>query len=317
MASCSSDTSTDATAAETVAVDTSAAADTTPAETAPVETAVPAETAAPETVPGATETAPAAPVPVAMSANCANDKLSLKTPGTLTVGTDKPAYSPWFSDDDPSNGKGFESALTYAIAAQLGFTAEQVKWTTVPFNSSYAPGSKDFDFDVNQISITDERKQVVDFSDGYYEVNQAIVALNDSPAAAATTAAELAKFKFGAQVGTTSLQFITDVVKPSAQPFVYDDTNAAKAALVSKQIDAIVVDLPTAFYITAAEIENSKVVGQFAPQGGGEQFGLLLEKSSALTPCINEALAALRSSGTLAEIQQRELSTSTNAPIIR
>ena len=309
LASCSSDAA-DTTASETAAPET-AATETAAPETAAEPTAAPETTAAPpiDTAPAATATA--------MSAGCSNDKLVLKSTGQLTVGTDKPAYSPWFSNDDPANGKGFESALTYAIAEQLGFAKDKVKWTTVPFNSSYAPGSKDFDFDINQISITDERKQVVDFSDGYYEVNQAIVALNDSPAVAATSAAELAKFKFGAQVGTTSLQFITDVVKPSSEPFVYDDTNAAKAALVSKQIDAIVVDLPTAFYITAAEIENSKVVGQFAAQGGGEQFGLLFEKGSALTPCVNEALAALRSSGKLAAIQESELATATNAPLLK
>jgi polar amino acid transport system substrate-binding protein len=310
LAACSSNKSSDTTVAAAV----------TPADTgtaAPADSTATVDTATAVDTTGGAETTAAAASPVAMSAECATDKLKLKTAGTLTVGTDKPAYAPWFSDDDPSNGKGFESALTYAVAEKLGFTKEQVKWTTVPFNSSYAPGSKNFDFDVNQVSITDDRKKVVDFSDGYYEVNQAIVALNDSPAAGATTVAELAKFKFGAQVGTTSLQFITDVVKPSAQPFVYDDTNAAKAALVSKQIDAIVVDLPTAFYITAAEIENSKVVGQFPAQGGGEQFGLLFEKDSPLTPCVNEALAALRSSGRLAEIQNNELATATNAPILK
>jgi polar amino acid transport system substrate-binding protein len=300
----------------------------TSAETAPKETSVSespaAESAvAPEAAPtnaaqssAAADTAPAA-APAGLSPNCAPDKLTLKNAGMLTIGTDKPAYAPWFSNDDPTNGKGFESALSYAIAEQLGFAKDKVKWETVPFNSSYAPGEKSFDFDINQISITDERKQVVDFSDGYYEVNQAIVALNDSPAANAKTMAELTKYKFGAQVGTTSLQFITDVVKPSAQPFVYDDTNAAKAALLAKQIDAIIVDLPTAFYISAAEIENSKVVGQFPSQGGSEQFGLLLEKTSALTGCINEALAALKTSGKLAAIQEAELATATNAPVLK
>ncbi len=316
MASCSSDKANDTTIAvtETTAVAVaSSIADTAAVDTAAVDTAAV----------GATEAAPvdtvatAAASPSAISAACATDKLSLKSAGVLTVATDTPAYSPWFSNDDPTNGKGFESALTYALAEKLGIAKDKVKWKTVPFNSSYAPGTKDFDFDVNQVSITDERKKVVDFSNGYYEVNQAIVALNDSPAANVTIAADLAKFKFGAQVGTTSLQFITDVVKPKDQPFVYDDTNAAKAALVSKQIDAIVVDLPTAFYITGAEIEGSKVVGQFASQGGGEQFGLLFEKSSALTPCVNEALAALKSSGALAAIQEAELATATKAPVFK
>ena len=241
----------------------------------------------------------------------------MKNPGTLTIGTDKPAYPPWFSDDDPTNGKGFESAVGYAIADTLGIPRASVMWKTVAFNTSYAPGSKDFDIDLNQISITDERKAAVDFSDGYYDVNQAVVALNDSPAAAVTSLADLAAYKFGAQVGTTSLDFIKDTIKATKEPFVYDDTNAAKAALASKQIDAIVVDLPTAFYITAAEIEGSKVVGQFPSGGGEEQFGALLEKGSKLTPCINEALAILKGSGKLAAIQEAELATATKAPLFK
>ena len=283
-------------------------------EAAPPETeAIVAETeaVAAETAAAGTDTATA----VAMSADCAKDKLSLKTGGTLTIGTDSPAYPPWFSDDDPTNGKGFESAVAFAVAETLGFTKDEVKWIKVPFNSSYATGKKDFDFDINQISITDERKQAVDFSDGYFDVNQAVVALKDSPAISAKTVADLAKLKFGVQQGTTSLQFVTDVVKPSSEPFVYSTNNDAKAALAAKQIDAIVLDLPTAFYVSAAEIEGSVVVGQFPSQGGGEQFGMLFEKGSALTPCVNEALAVLKSSGRLAEIQTAELSTATNAPV--
>ncbi len=299
------------------------AADTTaaPAETEAVATeAAPAETEAmaAETEAMAAETEAAAAdttAAPAISADCAKDKLSLKNAGTLTVGTDSPAYPPWFSEDDPTNGKGFESAVAFAVAETLGFTKEEVKWIKVPFNSSYATGKKDFDFDINQISITDERKQAVDFSDGYFDVNQAVVALKDSPAVSAKTVADLAKLKFGVQQGTTSLQFVTDVVKPSSEPFVYSTNNDAKAALAAKQIDAIVLDLPTAFYVSAAEIEGSVVVGQFPSQGGGEQFGMLFEKGSPLTPCVNEALAVLKSSGKLAEIQTAELSTATNAPV--
>ena len=192
-----------------------------------------------------------------------------------------------------------------------------MEWKTVAFNSSYAPGSKAFDFDLNQISITPERKAAVDFSSGYYEVNQAVVALNDSPAAAATTLAELKKFKFGAQVGTTSLDFIKNTIGADKEPFIYDDTNGAKVALTGKQIDAIVVDLPTAFYITSAEINGSKVVGQFPSGGGGEEFGALLEKGSKLTPCINEALAILKGSGKLTAIQEAELATATKAILFK
>jgi len=291
--------------------DTTAVAETTAAldTAAPVDTAGAVDTAAP------VETAAA--TPAALSATCTKDQLNLVTPGQLTIGTDKPAFAPWFSDDDPTNGKGFESAVAYAVAETLGFTKDEVKWATVPFNSSYAPGKKDFDFDINQISITDERKQAVDFSDGYYDVNQAVVALNGTPAADAKSVADLKAYKFGAQVGTTSLDFIKNVIQPSAEPFVFDDTNAAKTALVGKQIDAIVADLPTAFFISAAEIENSKVVGQFASQGDGEQFGLLFEKGNSLVACVNEALAALKSSGRLASIQEAELAQATNAPVLQ
>ena len=253
----------------------------------------------------------------AMSPACATASLAVKTAGKLTIGTDKPAYPPWFVDDTPTNGKGFESAVGYAIADTLGFPKNAVEWKTVAFNSSYAPGSKAFDFDLNQISITPERKAAVDFSSGYYEVNQAVVALNDSPAAAATTLAELKKFKFGAQVGTTSLDFIKNTIGADKEPFIYDDTNGAKVALTGKQIDAIVVDLPTAFYITSAEINGSKVVGQFPSGGGGEEFGALLEKGSKLTPCINEALAILKGSGKLAAMQEAELATATKAILFK
>ena len=253
----------------------------------------------------------------AMSPACATASLAVKTAGKLTIGTDKPAYPPWFVDDTPTNGKGFESAVGYAIADTLGFAKNAVEWKTVAFNSSYAPGSKAFDFDLNQISITPERKAAVDFSSGYYEVNQAVVALNDSPAAAATTLAELKKFKFGAQVGTTSLDFIKNTIGADKEPFIYDDTNGAKVALTGKQIDAIVVDLPTAFYITSAEINGSKVVGQFPSGGGGEEFGALLEKGSKLTPCINEALAILKGSGKLAAMQEAELATATKAILFK
>jgi polar amino acid transport system substrate-binding protein len=177
----------------------------------------------------------------------------------------------------------------------------------VPFNSSYAPGDKAFDFDVNQISITPKRQKVVDFSDGYYTVNQAVVALNDSPIAGATSVAELASAKLGAQVGTTSLDFITEVIKPADKPFVYNDTNDAKSALQNGQIDGIVVDLPTAYYITAAEIDNSKIVGQFKAQAGGEQFGMLFQKGNPLVTCVNKALAALTDSGELQQIQDQWL----------
>ncbi len=242
------------------------------------------------------------------SQDCSPESLQTLKPGTLTIGTDSPAYPPYFEDDDPSNGKGFESAVAYAVAGQLGFSEDQVTWVTVPFNKSYAPGTKDFDFDINQISITPKRQKAVDFSDGYYTVNQAVVALKDSPIANATTLAELQDAKLGAQVGTTSLDFITEDIQPTQQPYVFNDTNDAKSALENGQIDGIVVDLPTAYYVTAVEFDNAKIVGQFPAADGGEQFGLLMQKGSPILGCVNQALGALKESGELQQIQDEWLS---------
>jgi polar amino acid transport system substrate-binding protein len=253
-----------------------------------------------------TTAASASPSP-GTSQDCSPETLQTLTPGTLTVGTDTPAYPPYFEDDDPSNGKGFESAVAYAVAEELGFTTDQVTWVTVPFNKSYAPGDKDFDFDINQISITPKRQKAVDFSEGYYTVNQAVVALEDSPIANATTLAELQDAKLGAQVGTTSLDFITEDIQPTQEPMVYNDTNDAKSALENGQIDGIVVDLPTAYYVTAVEFDNAKIVGQFPAQEGGEQFGLLMQKGSPLVTCVNQAITSLEESGELQQIQDEWL----------
>jgi polar amino acid transport system substrate-binding protein len=246
---------------------------------------------------------------------CSKANLTTLTSGKLTVGTDDPAYDPYFSDNTPSNGKGFESAVAYAVAQKLGFDKADVTWVKVPFDKSFAPGAKNFDFDINQISITPDRQKAVDMSDGYYTVNQAVVALKGTKAAEAKTIADLQALKLGAQVGTTSLTYVKDVVKPTQDPFVFSSTNEAKQALNNKTIDAIVVDLPTAYYITAAEIENSLIVGQFkADTAGGEQFGVVLAKGSPLTQCVNKAIGDLTSSGELASLQDEWLSKVTNAP---
>jgi polar amino acid transport system substrate-binding protein len=263
-----------------------------------------------------TVTPPSAPVsaPASEAApadECGPENLTTVEAGKLTVGTDTPAYPPYFVDDDPSNGKGFESAIAYAVAAGLGLDATDVVWQVVPFNSSYAPGKKKFDFDINQISNTPKREKVVDFSDGYYTVNQAVVALKGSPIAEATTVEELKAAKLGAQVGTTSLDFITEVVKPTSDVQVFNDTNDAKSAMQNKQIDGLVVDLPTAYYVTAAEIEDSLIVGQFEAQEGGEEFGLLFQKGNPLVGCVNKVLAQLKSSGELKAIQDEWLAGTT------
>ncbi|MFE2842982.1 ABC transporter substrate-binding protein [Streptomyces scopuliridis] len=252
------------------------------------------------------------------ASSCDPGALATEAKGKLTVGTDKPAYAPWFQDDDPASGKGFESAVAYAVAKALGYEKNQVVWQTVPFNNSFAPGEKNFDFDINQISISDERKRAVDFSSGYYDVRQAVIALKDSPYAKATTAAGLKGAKLGAQVGTTSLDTVNQVIKPTRQPAVFQKNDFAKSALRNGQVDAIVVDLPTAFYITSAEVPDAKVVGQFADSAGAaEKFGLVLDKGSALTSCVSRAVDGLRTDGTLAALEKQWLSDAVNAPVLK
>jgi polar amino acid transport system substrate-binding protein len=246
---------------------------------------------------------------------CATDQLNLKTAGQLTVGTDSPAYDPWFKGNDPSNGKGYESAVAYEVAKRLGFSADQVKWVKVPFNTSYKPGDKDFDFDINQITITPERAAVVDFSDSYYDGSQGIIAMKDSDVAKATSVDNLASFKLGAQTGTTSLLAARDIV---SDPAVFEDTNAAKQALVNGQVDAIVADLPTAVFISEAEIKNSTVVGQFIdPKIGPDQFGMLFAKGNPLVACVNQALAAMTSDGTIDALQAQWLADYQAIPVLQ
>ncbi|MBM9465198.1 amino acid ABC transporter substrate-binding protein [Aeromicrobium sp. YIM 150415] len=245
---------------------------------------------------------------------CSVDSLPVKNDGTLTIATDDPAFEPWFADNDPSNGEGYESAVAYAVAEELGFAAEDVEWIVVPFNSSYQPGAKDFDFDINQISISEDREQAVDFSEPYYSAAQAILTLEDSDFAGATSLEEFADARLGAQIGTTSLTAI-DQIDPSTDPLVYDDTVKAAQALENGQVDAIVADLPSAFYLTAAEIEGSTIAGQFQPEtGDSEEFGLLMEKDSELKPCLDAAVSELKDNGTLDDIETQWLSESADVP---
>ncbi|MCX5242220.1 ABC transporter substrate-binding protein [Streptomyces prunicolor] len=249
---------------------------------------------------------------------CAKGKLATQTSGKLTIATDEPAYEPWFEDDKPANGKGFESAVAYAVAKQLGYDKSAVVWQSVPFNKAFAPGVKTFDFDINQVSISPERKKAVDFSSGYYDVRQAVIALKGSKAAKATSIAGLKGLKLGAQVGTTSLNYISDVVKPTQQEAAFSKNDQAVSALKNGQVDAIVVDLPTAFYITSAEVTNAKIVGQFENQGSTpEQFGLVLDKGSDLTSCVSSAVDALRKDGTLAKLEKQWLSDAVDAPVLK
>jgi polar amino acid transport system substrate-binding protein len=250
---------------------------------------------------------------------CAKDQLNVVTGGKLTIATDKPAYEPWFKDDDPTNGKGFESAVAYAVAERLGFARDDVTWITVPFDSSYAPGKKDFDFDINQVSITPDRAKVVDFSTGYYTAKQAVVAVEGTSAAGAKSLAELRNATIGVQVGTTSLQAVKDVIRPETEPKVYSQQVDAVNALKNKQVDAIVVDLPTAFYVTAAQVENSAIVGQFeaASSGDAEEFGLVFEKGNPLVGCVNTAIEGLKADGELGRIEDEWLSSAAGAPELK
>ena len=251
------------------------------------------------------------------ASQCAVDQLPLTTDGKLTIGTDDPAFEPWFSDNDPSNGKGFESAVAYAVAEKMGFDKADVVWEKVPFNTAYQPGKKSFDFDVNQVSITAERKKAVDFSKPYYSANQAVIVLEDSKFADVDGLADLTSASLGAQIGTTSLKAIESLGTQDA-PLVYDDTTKAALALTNGQVDGIVADLPTAFYLVAAEIEGATIAGQFEYAGGEpEEFGLLLQKDSELTPCVDEAVTALTEDGTLADLEQKWLSASQDVPVLK
>jgi polar amino acid transport system substrate-binding protein len=294
--------------------------------------------ASPEVSPSPAAASPSpAPSPSPSPNACAPANLATLAAGKLTIGTDNPAYPPYFQPPasgnapkpwqlgDPTNGQGFESAFAYALAGQLGFTKDQVTWTVVPFSNSYAPGKKPFDFYLAQVSYTPERATAVDMSDGYYFVAQSVVALTANPLAKVTTISDLKGFKFGAQVGTTAYDTIKNVIQPTTQISVYNDNDAAVKALQARQIDGLVVDLPTAFYVTAAQIVDAKgnplasIVGQFPVQAGpnAEHFSLVLAKNSPLTSCVNQAIDALKADGSLDQITKTWLSDKANAPVFQ
>jgi polar amino acid transport system substrate-binding protein len=244
---------------------------------------------------------------------CAKDALTTLNKGSITFGTDQPAYPPWFVDDDPANGKGFESAVAYAVAGKLGYAAQDVKWVRVPFNAAIAPGPKTFDANLNEFSITDERKQAVDFSSPYFNVTQAVVAIKSSPAAQVKTIAGLKGLKLGAQVGTTSYT-AAQAVDPGVA--VFNNNDDAKAALTNGQIDALVLDLPTAFEVQT-ELTDGIIVGQL-PAGNekAEQFGIVLDKGSPLTACVSKAVDDLGNDGELFKLQKVWLTGAGNAPVL-
>ncbi len=267
--------------------------------------------AASSAAPAATGSSSAAASSSASGA-CTKSALALHSPGVLTVATDSPAYPPYFENNKPSNGKGFESAVAYAIAAKLGFSPSEVKWVTEPFDSSYAPGPKSFDFDINEISITKPREKAVDFSAPYYTNPQGIIVGSDSKYAHAKSLADLRDAKIGVQIGTTSLDATNQVIRPSSQPDVFNTSNDVVAAFKINRVNAIVVDLATAFELTS-EIKHSTIAGQFTAPGG-DNWGVLLAKGSKLTPCVNQAVNALQADGTLTALNKRWIASAANAP---
>ncbi|HSV64684.1 MAG TPA: ABC transporter substrate-binding protein [Mycobacteriales bacterium] len=246
---------------------------------------------------------------------CAVDGLHLVRPGRLVIATERPASEPWFTNDDPANGQGFEAAVAYAVAERLGFRRDDVTWVGAPSDPTSMPGRRNFDFDIDQVAITAERSRAVTFSDSYYTVNQAVVAMASSRIAPAGTIVELRKARLGAQAGTTSLAVIQQVVRPVIAPTVLPDTSAAEQALRSGRVDGIVVDLPTAFQLTSTKIEGAKIVGQLeSADAAAEQLGLVFEKDNPLVGCVNQALAELRNTGELQRLEDTWLADSVGAP---
>ncbi len=255
--------------------------------------------------------------PASSASNCSYTGIQneLYTKGVLTVATDNPVYTPWFVSNKPSNGQGYESAVAYAIAAQMGFKKSQVVWVTEPFSSSYAPGPKKFDFDINEISYTPQRAQAVTFSASYYDVQQAIVALKGTAIVTKHTPAELKNYLYGDQVGTTGLTYITNDIQPTAQPRVFDTLSEVSAALEAHRIDALITDTPTAQYMASAQLKHAVLVAQFPSVG--EHYGLLFHLGNPLVSCVNKAIAALKANGTLQRLQQKYLKIYLTFPTVQ
>jgi polar amino acid transport system substrate-binding protein len=255
--------------------------------------------------------------PSASAVNCTKSGIKhlLHTPGTLTVATDNPVYPPWFVKNTPTNGKGYESAVAYAIASKLGFSKSQVTWVHEPFTSSYAPGPKSFDFDINEVSVTPQRAQAVTFSNSYYPVQQAIVARAGTPIVTKHSPAQLKTYLYGDQIGTTGLTFISTKIQPTKQPKVFDTLSQASAALEAGRIDALITDTPTAQFMTSAQLKHAVLVAQFPTVG--EHYGLVFAKGNTLVSCVNKAIASMQSDGTLAALQKQYLGIYLHFPTIK
>lgn len=266
-----------------------------------------------------------------VAASCVKEKLAVKTAGKLTLSTDNPAYSPWFQggnegatvwtgdfNNDPSKGQGYEGAVAYAVAKKLGFAANEVVWIQSAFDQSFAPGVKDFDLFLNQVSIKPARAEAIDFSTGYYDVAQGVVTIEGSPIAGATSIADLKTARLGAQIGTTSLDAINNIIKPDTAPAVFNTNDEAVAALSGGIIDGIVTDVPTAFYMRDAQLTGGIIVGQLpSASGAQEQFGIVMEKGSALTACVSSAVEALKADGTLASLLKLWIADKASAPALK
>lgn len=253
----------------------------------------------------------------AATPEASSTELQTITPGKLTIGTGLPAYEPWVVGDAPESGEGFEAAVAYAVAAELGFAPEDVVWVRTTFDEAIAPGPKNFDFNLQQYSITDERKEAVDFSSPYYETAQTVITVAGSAAAEAKSLADLKGLVIGAATGTTSFAAIEDIIQPTAGAKAFNSNDDAKAALAAGQVDAIVVDLPTAFYLTAVELDGGIILGQLAGAAAGDSFGLVLDKGSPLTAAVSAAVDALRASGKLAELEATWLAGYAGAPVLK
>jgi polar amino acid transport system substrate-binding protein len=251
------------------------------------------------------------------SATPTSTGLQTLTPGKLTIGTGNPAYEPWVVGDKPESGKGYEAAVAYAVADKLGFAKSDVVWVRTTFDEAIAPGVKNFDFNLQQYSITDERKANVDFSSPYYSTTQTVITIKGSKADGVTTVAGLKGLVIGAATGTTSFAAIEDVIKPTSGAQAFNSNDDAKAALQAGQIDALVVDLPTALYLTAVELTDGKIVGQLGGTAAGDQFGLVLDKGSSLTAPVGAAVDALQADGTLAALQKQWLADFAGAPVLK
>ncbi len=253
----------------------------------------------------------------ASTASCSKSAVQhlLFKPGVLTVATDNPVFTPWFVSNTPTNGKGYESAVAYAVAAQLGFGKSQVTWVHEPFNSTYSPGPKAFDFDINEVSVTPQRAQAVTFSDSYYPVQQSIVALKGTPIVTKHSPAQLRTYLYGDQIGTTGLTYINSNIQPAKQPKVFNTLALAASALAAHRIDALITDTPTAQFMASSQLKGAVLVAQFPTVG--EHYGLVFAKGNQLVTCVNKALATLTSNGTLASLQHRYLGVYLKFPTIK